>query len=384
MRRTSAGAVVALGLVAIGSGRLFGLVELYVIGTGLLLGVAAALMHVRIRPVHVTLERRTEPIHPIAGEDMTVTLTLRPVRRTPTCELTDPVGDEGRVGLVLAPLPRHRVTRVHYRVPTSRRGVLTLGPATLEVSDPLGLLGRRRTIGACTDVVVHPRWTMIDLPETRGCEGLLIDAIRKSLGRMAVDLEFRSVREYVAGDDLRRINWKASARRDVLTLNEFEARAPLVVHLFVDHDATTYTDDGFERAVSVAASFAGSAGFDRDDSEPRLHVSIPPALEASVDGSTRDDVMQCLAEIRPTTSGEPVRLNDPGEFRVNVIVCGDRDQTWLESIDRQMGTGHAAVVVQCESPSGAGGPDHWFSLPCPDFSTFATNWGVLCRRVVDR
>lgn len=382
MRSASAGAVVVLGAVTIGAGRLFGLIELYVIGTGLILGVLAAVIHVRTRFVHAGLERTVEPANPVAGEEIGVTLTLVPVRRTPTCDLVDQVGGEGRVGLTLAPLARHRPARVRYRVPTSRRGVLTLGPATVELSDPLGLLGRRRRIGQPTEVVVHPLWTSIDLPDPQRCEGKLIDFIRQLIDRMAVNLEFRSLREYVAGDDLRRINWKASARRDVLTLNEYESRAPLVVHVLLDHDVTSYTSAGFERAVSVVASFVGSAGASGLESEPRVHVSIPGRLETSVDSSARLDAMHRLAEIQPdAVTAAPLRLNDPGEFRVNVIVCGMRDRHWLESADRSMGTGHATVVVHCEDSSGPGHDhDHWFALRCADFSRFAHDWSNLSRR----
>ncbi|MGA0878048.1 MAG: DUF58 domain-containing protein [Ilumatobacteraceae bacterium] len=382
MPAASAGAVVVLGAVTIGSGRLFGLIELYVIGTGLILGVLAAAVHVRTRIVDLDIRRTFEPANPTAENDIFVTLTLVPTRRTPTCDLTDEVGGEGRVGLTLAPLPRHRPARVQYRVPTTRRGVLTLGPATIELSDPLGLLGRRRRIGSPTDVVVHPRWTSIALPDPRRCEGVLIDFIRRLLDRLTVDLEFRSLREYVAGDDLRRINWKASARHDILTLNEYVSRAPLVVHMLLDHDATTYSAAGFERAISVVASFVGSAATTGLESEPRVHVSIPGHLDAAIDAETRPDAMRCLAEIQPgTVTASPTRLNDPGEFRVNVIVCGIRDRFWLESADHLMGTGHATIVVHCEETNDPSiDHDRWFTLHCSDFSAFASEWSILSRQ----
>lgn len=381
MRSAPAGAVAVLGAVTIGSGRLFGLIELYVIGTGLILGVVAAALHVGTRFVNAGLARTVEPANPIAGNEITVTLTLTPARRTPTCDLVEVVDGEGRVGITLAPLPRLRPARVRYRFPTTRRGILTLGPAMVELSDPLGLLGRRRRIGQPTEVIVHPRWTPIALPDPWRCEGQLIDYIRHLIERMAVDLEFRSLREYVAGDDLRRINWKASARRDVLTLNEFESRTPLVVHVFLDHDVSTYTVAGFERAVSVVASFVGSSETTGLESEPRVHVSIAGRLETSVDSATRLDAMHCLADVQPSTvAATPLRLNDPGQFRVNVIVCGIRDRQWLESIDRMMGTGHATVIVRTEDSRGPDHDhDHWFTMNCSDFSQFGREWSVLAR-----
>lgn len=382
MRRAPAGAVVGLGLFTIASGRLFGLIELYVVGVGLVIGVLAAAIHVRTRVVKVRIQRNVDPAEPMAGAELDVTLELYPLRRTPSCDLVDTIDDLGRVGLTLAPLARHRTARIRYRVPTEHRGVLALGPAHVEVADPLGMIRRRRQVGNTTEVVVNPRWTRIDLPDPRTCDGDLVDFIRRLIDRMAVNLEFRSLREYVTGDDVRRINWKASARRDQLTLNEYEARAPIVVHVLLDRETAAFTDAGFERAVSVAASFVGSAEIVRRDSEPRLHLGVPPLIDTLIDGSTRTEAMRCLALVATDRVAVATRrLNDPGEFRVNVIICGDRDRLWLESADLSMGPGHVTVVVGCEPATKESfDHDHWFALPCLDFGTFADRWSTLSRR----
>lgn len=384
MRGAPAWAVMILGGIAIGTGRLFGLMELYVIGSGLVLCVLAAVVHVRTRFVHMSIQRDIDPPYPMSGSEVMVSLNLHSLRRTPTCELIDVVDQTSRVGLTLTPLARHRTARVRYRVPAQRRGVLSLGPALVDVSDPLGLSSRRRVIGAPTEVIVHPRWASIDLPDPQHCEGTLIDMIRRLIDQMSVNLEFRSLREYVSGDDLRRINWKASARRDVLTLNEYEARAPLVVHVLLDADDTTYSPDGFERAVSVSTSFTGSAADSHHETEPRVHLSCSPCFDAAIDSSTRLDAMRCLAEIDPGSRElSTTTLNDPGEFRVNVIVCGDRDRHWLESTDRLMGPGHATVIVHCETPTGSTfDHDHWISITCSDFDDFAESWSALSRRTM--
>lgn len=382
MRGAPAWAMAILGGLSMSAGRLFGLVELYVIGAGLMLCVVAAIIHVRTRFVHVAMTREVDPVHPMAGAGLTVALTLTSQRRTPACELIDLVDETGRVGLTLTPLARHRTARVRYKVPTQRRGVLTLGPAMVEISDPLGLLSRRRQVGTPTDVIVHPQWTPIDLPDPQYCQGALIDLIRHLIDHMSVNLEFRSLREYVTGDDLRRVNWKASARRDILTLNEYEARAPLVVHALVDAQESTYSPEGFERAVSVAASFVGSTLTTLQESEPRLHLSCPAHYDAPIDDATRFDAMRSLAEITCfSTSHPPALLNDPGEFRVNVIICGNRDRHWLDSTDRSMGTGHATVVIYCETPTESTfDHDHWLALTCVDFNDFNAQWGALSRR----
>lgn len=66
--------------------------------------------------------------------------------------------------------------------------------------------------------------------------------------------EFHSQREYVPGDDPRRINWKTSARLDTLIVRETEQPAVMRCVVVLDLEADGYDDDGFERAVSAAAS----------------------------------------------------------------------------------------------------------------------------------
>jgi len=77
----------------------------------------------------------------------------------------------------------------------------------------------------------------------------------------------------------------------------------------------------------------------------------------------------------------PLILNDPGEFRINVIVCGNRNRQWLESTDRSMGKGHATVVIYCEPQlSQDFDHHHWLALSCLDFQAFRTSWETLSRR----
>src|SRR5207245_3852684 len=71
--------------------------------------------------------------------------------------------------------------------------------------------------------------------------------------------EFYSMRGYVAGDDLKRINWKASARHRRLITNETEAERVTDVMIVLDTDVTFYESaeaELFERGVRAAASLA--------------------------------------------------------------------------------------------------------------------------------
>jgi uncharacterized protein (DUF58 family) len=71
--------------------------------------------------------------------------------------------------------------------------------------------------------------------------------------------EFYSMRDYVSGDDPKRINWKASAKHGGLIVNEMEAERVTDVMIVLDTDVTFYESaeaELFERGVRAAASMA--------------------------------------------------------------------------------------------------------------------------------
>src|SRR6266852_7271169 len=67
------------------------------------------------------------------------------------------------------------------------------------------------------------------------------------------------MREYIPGDDPKRINWKASARYNELIVNEIEAERVTDVMIVLDTDVTFFgptENELFERGIQAAASFA--------------------------------------------------------------------------------------------------------------------------------
>jgi len=76
---------------------------------------------------------------------------------------------------------------------------------------------------------------------------------------LGIGTEFYSLREYVPGDDPKRINWKASARYNQLITNETEAERVTDIMIVLDTDVTFFgptESELFERGVQAAASMA--------------------------------------------------------------------------------------------------------------------------------
>lgn len=128
------------------------------------------------------------------------------------CELPAALGGMGEIVLS---------RRMPHRLVVARRGVHELGPCTIDLRDVFGLFTVRRTEALPA--------TVVGLPEVEPIDGALVRRARLSrsaeagagAGRGAGELGTLA-RQYVAGDDLRRIHWRASARTGGLMTREDE------------------------------------------------------------------------------------------------------------------------------------------------------------------
>ena len=171
-----------------------------------------------------------------------------------------------------------------------KRGEFFLGPVTLEGSDPAGIFSWKRRIDARTRVIVYPSIRGITLVNDRGLPSGSI----KTNNKIYEDVtRFRSLREYVPGDDIKRINWKASAKTGKLHVMEFDAAfyfpVRIVLNFCFDDYPIRYRELLMEKAIETAASltcyfadlnqelgFAGS-GYTSSEVE-RGTVSVQPRL----------------------------------------------------------------------------------------------------------
>ncbi|MFJ4297177.1 DUF58 domain-containing protein [Curtobacterium sp. NPDC089689] len=249
--------VAVLTLVAFVAGYRFGLREVVVVGfAGALLVVVAAIALIgRSRLlIHMRL-----PQHRVAvGDPAGVVVTAENPGRLPSVPTTVevPVGP-GLVDVAIPAVPAKGSFEREVPVPTTRRGVLDVGPVTGVRADPVGLVRREIVWTAREQVIVHPR--TIAIPSTS--TGLVRDLEGQATTDLSpADIAFHAIREYLPGDDPRTIHWKSTAKSGALMVRQFEdtRRSHLVVALGVSR-AEFADGDEFELAVSAAASLGTRA-----------------------------------------------------------------------------------------------------------------------------
>ena len=151
-----------------------------------------------------------------------------------------------------------RVTR-RYRLGCTRRGVHSFGPVTLRSGDPFGWLIREDQLRARATLLVYP---LIAPLEKFGLPSRHPFGDYTTPRRLLEDpMRVAGVREYVRGDDPRRIHWKATARLGELQSKVYEPSSQY--RLLILLDINTYPEvwmgldrDIQELTIAAAASLA--------------------------------------------------------------------------------------------------------------------------------
>lgn len=237
---------------------------MYLLAYGLFLGVITSLL---LAPRRVRVDAERSGLYPraSAGDVFEVKLRLVARRRLSTLvveeRLPERVGSSVRVAV--SRLRNGQVLERTYTVRAQRRGVYQIGPLLGISSDPLGLATRQTELAEPFELLVHPRLDLIDdQPLTRQFED---PPMRPPVSRpWPSGLEFFGLRDYVPGDDLRRINWRASGRTGTLMVREAEQGVTDKVVIILDTDRGGHSRDddavseSFEAGVRAAASLGVS------------------------------------------------------------------------------------------------------------------------------
>jgi uncharacterized protein (DUF58 family) len=151
------------------------------------------------------------------------------------------------------------------RLRCARWGAYRFGDLHLRARDVAGLLTWEQTIARPATLRVYPRPEALrELVAPRETQVFTGNRVAREKGE---GLEFADLRPFASGDRIRRINWRASARRGELWVNEFHAERNADVILFLDSfaEAQLAGHGTLDQAIRAAASLSERylAGKDR-------------------------------------------------------------------------------------------------------------------------
>jgi len=210
-----------------------------------------------------------------------------------------------------------------------RRGERRAAHVTMRSFGPLGLAARQATLTAPATLRVLPPF------DSRKHLPSRLARLRELDGRTSVMLrgqgtEFDSLREYVRGDDVRSIDWRATARRNDLVVRTWRPERDRRVVIVIDSGRTSAAridnepriDTAYESALLLAA-LASRAG-DRVDV-----VIYDRRVRGRVQGATGADLLSRLVDTMAPVDPELIEM----------------DWTAIPALVRSVTSQHSLVVL---------------------------------------
>ncbi len=215
--------------------------------------------------------------------------TVAPVQRVEV-----PAGERRRMSVALRP---------------TRRGDLTAPHVTLRSFGPLGLAARQRTVALPGRLrVLPPFHSKRHLPSK-------LRKLRELDGKAAVQIrgagtEFDSLRDYVRGDDVRSIDWRATARRTAVVVRTWRPERDRRVVIMLDTSRTAAAridneprlDTGMEAALLLAV--LAERGGDRVD-----FFAFDRRVRGRVDSAAKGNLLGSLVQAMAPLEAELIEMD---------------------------------------------------------------------------
>ena len=301
LRPTRSGAsVVAASLTLIALGSVSGYVELSLLGVVGLALFAVALVWPRVTSA-ITFERLDVPRLVGRGDVIAITLVASALRTSAPATIIDQLAGLS-VPIALPEIHSHSPITVRYRIRAMRRGVHQLGPLLEERTDPLDMVTSTVRHDVIEEVLVHPVVHRLGLSDN----GVQLRQTRARITRVSDDplADFRSLREYVYGDDERLIHWPTVAKTGTLMVRDhFDVRRTTRAVLLETLDRTA-TEALFEETVEIAASIVCESISKNINVVARTRDSAAPGRPALV--ASRIEALELFSRVTRTVADHTV------------------------------------------------------------------------------
>jgi uncharacterized protein (DUF58 family) len=212
---------------------------------------------------------------------------------------------------VLSLGPKGKV-QFHYDLRARKRGYYQIGPFQAFTDDPLGLLKEQRIQGAVDYLTVYPKiipFSRLNLPSRSP-----LGTLRHTQPIFEDPSRIMGKREYVVGDSLRRVDWKATASSGHLQVKQYEPSIALETAVFLNLNSPEYElkylFDSTELAIVIAASIANwvihkkqAVGLSTNGGDP--------VITTRIEGENSPKVLQRMKPIPPRKGqGNLMRILD--------------------------------------------------------------------------
>jgi uncharacterized protein (DUF58 family) len=303
---TRGSSFLAAGIAAALAGYLLGERSLLCVGVVLIALPVLTVFAARRAHYRLTCARLISPPRIPAGGTAQVMLRLHNISRLPTglilAEDTIPYALGTRPRYVLDKIERNGTRELTYSLRSDLRGKFEVGPLQLRVADSFGLVEIARSFSGRTNFVVTPRVyplsrTMVS--RTWAGEGDGRSRLTATAGEDDV-----IPRSYRAGDDMRRVHWRSTARYGELMVRREEQRWRNRATLLLDSRTSAHRGSGPSSSFELAVSAAASVGVHLAQEGLSGQLITHEGINLGSGMAFEDMLLDALAVIKPS------RVND--------------------------------------------------------------------------
>ena len=180
---------------------------------------------------------RLSPARLSNGEENTISITVKNAFKFPVhLEIIDELPEQLQIRNFTRKLflTGKENGRISFSLLPLERGEYHFGNILLYLSTRLGLVSRRFISGAEEIVPVFPAFLHLNKYEIISNATLAFESGTKRMKRIGQSMEFEQIKGYVSGDDIRILNWKASARNGALMVNHYMEERSQQVYCIID------------------------------------------------------------------------------------------------------------------------------------------------------
>ncbi len=123
---------------------------------------------------------------------------------------------------------------ISFELKPVQRGEYHFGALNVFVKNTIGLMSRRFIFDKDAMVKVYPSFVEMKKFEMMAISNRLTEIGVKKIRKIGHLMEFDQIRDYISGDDYRTINWKATARKGYLMVNQYQDEKSQQVYCLVD------------------------------------------------------------------------------------------------------------------------------------------------------
>ena len=213
---------------------------LYIVSLALLIGLLLALC-VDIFMLYSAKNRikasRVLPEKLSNGDENPIIIRVKSKYRVPVrIRLIDeiPFQYQKRDFLMESQLQPHAEKEFRYTLRPVNRGEYRFGKLNVYALTPLRLAMRRYVFCNNATVAAYPSFIQMQKYDMMAFSHHLVEYGLKKIRRIGHTMEFEQIKEYVSGDDVRTINWKATSKKGQLMINQYQEEKSQPVYQIID------------------------------------------------------------------------------------------------------------------------------------------------------